>query len=230
MCKPLNLVSPALARVGCVIVVTVVDKLHARAMLGPGPGPPHRNLELAGRAVVCTANNQTFKSLTKPSAGPPVREVQAQHRCLHPRQGEIYWLSPGLTLSPCQEFGLKNFSLSLFLCQEFGLKNLRTIHRLDRLTSGLLMFGRNPRKAREMEQQIRNRQVVLRFLLLPYHALSPICLPSTFSLSSLVFYRCRTGAERIRLSCGRRISRGEDRVQPTGGGRQLQDWGLQGEQ
>ena len=26
--------------------------------------------------------------------------------------------------------------------QEHGLKNLRTIHRLDRLTSGLLMFGR----------------------------------------------------------------------------------------
>ena len=185
---------------------------------------------------MCTANNQTFKSLTKPSAGPPVREVQAQHRCLHPRQGEIDWLSPGLTLSPCQEFGLKNFSLSLFPCQEFGLKNLRTIHRLDRLTSGLLMFGRNPRKAREMEQQIRNRQVVLRFSFLPYYAISPPtyylppCLPSYFSLSSLVFYRCRTGAERIRLSCGRRISRGEDRVQPTGGGRQLQDWSLQGEQ
>ena len=175
MCKPLNLVSPALARIGCVIVVTVVDKLHARAMLGPGPGPPHRNLELAGRAVVCTANNQTFKSLTKPSAGPPVREVQAQHRCLHPRQGEIDWLSPGLKLSPCQEFDLKNFSLSLFSftfpfslslfpCQEFGLKNLRTIHRLDRLTSGLLMFGRNPRKAREMEQQIRNRLVLKEYV------------------------------------------------------------------
>ena len=31
--------------------------------------------------------------------------------------------------------------------------------RLDRLTSGLLMFGRNPGKAREMETQIRTRQV-----------------------------------------------------------------------
>ena len=33
------------------------------------------------------------------------------------------------------------------------------IYRLDRLTSGLLLFGRNPKKAREMEQQIRTRQV-----------------------------------------------------------------------
>merc|ERR1719458_864531 len=37
-------------------------------------------------------------------------------------------------------------------------------NRLDRLTSGLLMFGRNPRKAREMEQQIRNRQVLKEYV------------------------------------------------------------------
>ena len=43
--------------------------------------------------------------------------------------------------------------------QDHGLKNLRTIHRLDRLTSGLLMFGRSPARAREMETQIRGRQV-----------------------------------------------------------------------
>ena len=44
------------------------------------------------------------------------------------------------------------------LAKEYNLKNLRTIHRLDRLTSGLLMFGRNPRKAREMEQVIKARE------------------------------------------------------------------------
>ena len=36
---------------------------------------------------------------------------------------------------------------------------LHFFYRLDRLTSGLLLFGRNPKKAREMEQQIRTRQV-----------------------------------------------------------------------
>jgi 23S rRNA-/tRNA-specific pseudouridylate synthase len=45
------------------------------------------------------------------------------------------------------------------LAKEHNLRNLRTIHRLDRLTSGLLMFGRTPRYARIMEAQIRNRQV-----------------------------------------------------------------------
>ena len=74
-----------------------------------------------------------------------MREVQAQHGRLHPRQGDVQ---------------VSRYSWSDSPLQEFGLKNLRTIHRLDRLTSGLLMFGRNPRKAREMEQQIRNRQVL----------------------------------------------------------------------
>jgi len=45
------------------------------------------------------------------------------------------------------------------LAKEHNLKNLRTIHRLDRLTSGLLLFGRTAEKARELELQIRTRQV-----------------------------------------------------------------------
>ncbi|KAG8238538.1 hypothetical protein J437_LFUL018352 [Ladona fulva] len=39
------------------------------------------------------------------------------------------------------------------------MRGLRTIHRLDRLTSGLLLFGRSPERTKTMEQQIRNRQV-----------------------------------------------------------------------
>ena len=57
LCKPLNLVSPALPRVGCVDCHYSGLKPSmpsiARARTRP---PPHRNLELAGRAVVCTAN------------------------------------------------------------------------------------------------------------------------------------------------------------------------------
>ena len=158
--------------------------------------------------------------------------------------------------------------------QEFGLKNLRTIHRLDRLTSGLLMFGRNPRKAREMEQQIRNRQVMilLSFSLcfissffstrscfyVAVKSLSGLLLvlcffPSLFITSSfffvfnvpiclafffpvfvfefidlIIYLKLFAGAERICLSGGRRIPRGQDRVQPACGGRQLQDWSMQG--
>ena len=62
-----------------------------------------------------------------------------------------------LQVHPCGRY--RHNTVVFILAKEHGLKNLRTIHRLDRLTSGLLLFGRNPKKAREMEQQIRTRQV-----------------------------------------------------------------------
>lgn len=58
---------------------------------------------------------------------------------------------------PCGRY--RHNTVVFILAKEYNLKNLRTIHRLDRLTSGLLLFGRSPKKARQMEQQIRNRQV-----------------------------------------------------------------------
>ena len=45
------------------------------------------------------------------------------------------------------------------MAKEQGLKDLHTIHRIDRLTSGLLLYARNPKKAKEMAQQIRTRVV-----------------------------------------------------------------------
>ena len=83
-----------------------------------------------------------------------MRPLQTQHRGLHTGQGNLVTrcvLSRAVTLF--HEFTIFAYA------QEYNLKNLRTIHRLDRLTSGLLMFGRNPAKAREMETQIRTRQV-----------------------------------------------------------------------
>ncbi|XP_059485319.1 pseudouridylate synthase RPUSD2-like isoform X2 [Neocloeon triangulifer] len=62
-----------------------------------------------------------------------------------------------LPVHPCGRY--RHNTVVFILAKEYNLRNLRTIHRLDRLTSGLLLFGRSPRKARQMEQQIRNRQV-----------------------------------------------------------------------
>ena len=62
-----------------------------------------------------------------------------------------------LKVHPCGRY--RHNTVVFILAKEYNLKNLRTIHRLDRLTSGLLLFGRTPKKARQMEHQIRNRQV-----------------------------------------------------------------------
>ncbi|RZF46026.1 hypothetical protein LSTR_LSTR004739 [Laodelphax striatellus] len=62
-----------------------------------------------------------------------------------------------IPVHPCGRY--RHNTVVFILAKEYQLRNLRTIHRLDRLTSGLLLFGRTPKKARQMEQQIRNRQV-----------------------------------------------------------------------
>ncbi|KAK3920338.1 RNA pseudouridylate synthase domain-containing protein 2 [Frankliniella fusca] len=62
-----------------------------------------------------------------------------------------------IPVHPCGRY--RHNTIVFILAKEYNLKNLRTIHRLDRLTSGMLMFGRTVRKALELEEQIRNRQV-----------------------------------------------------------------------
>ncbi|VEN46444.1 unnamed protein product [Callosobruchus maculatus] len=62
-----------------------------------------------------------------------------------------------IPVHPCGRY--RHNTVVFILAKEYNLKNLRTIHRLDRLTSGLLLFGRSPKKARQMEHQIRNRLV-----------------------------------------------------------------------
>ncbi|KAK8379521.1 hypothetical protein O3P69_019448 [Scylla paramamosain] len=67
-----------------------------------------------------------------------------------------------IPVHPCGRY--RHNTVVFILAKEYNLKNLRTIHRLDRLTSGLLLFGRTPKKAREMEQQIRTRQVTKEYV------------------------------------------------------------------
>ena len=45
------------------------------------------------------------------------------------------------------------------MAKEQGFKDLHTVHRIDRLTSGLLLYARNSSKAKEMSEQIRTRVV-----------------------------------------------------------------------
>ena len=64
---------------------------------------------------------------------------------------------PSIPVHPCGRYRYN--SVVYILAKEFGLKFLKTIHRIDRLTSGLLLIGRTPQKAHEMEQQIQSRNV-----------------------------------------------------------------------
>ena len=64
---------------------------------------------------------------------------------------------PSIPVHPCGRY--RHNTVAYILAKEKGLRFLKTIHRLDRLTSGVLMFGKTAEKAHEMEQQIRSRNV-----------------------------------------------------------------------
>ncbi|PSN35204.1 RNA pseudouridylate synthase domain-containing protein 2 [Blattella germanica] len=67
-----------------------------------------------------------------------------------------------IPVHPCGRY--RHNTVVFILAKEYDLKSLRTIHRLDRLTSGLLLFGRTLQKASLIEQQIRDREVLKEYV------------------------------------------------------------------
>jgi len=64
---------------------------------------------------------------------------------------------PSMPVHPCGRY--RHNSVIFILAKELGYKQLHTVHRLDRLTSGVLIFSKSSAKARMMEQLIRGREV-----------------------------------------------------------------------
>jgi len=62
-----------------------------------------------------------------------------------------------IPVHPCGRY--RHNSVIFILAKEHGLKTLNTVHRLDRLTSGVLIFTKNAAKSREMEMAISGRNV-----------------------------------------------------------------------
>lgn len=62
-----------------------------------------------------------------------------------------------IPIHPCGRY--RHNTLVILLGREFGLTNLYTIHRIDRLTSGIVMFAKTLKKAQELEKQLREREM-----------------------------------------------------------------------
>ncbi|XP_069773350.1 pseudouridylate synthase RPUSD2 [Narcine bancroftii] len=62
-----------------------------------------------------------------------------------------------IPVHPCGRF--RHNTVIFILGKEHNLTELHTIHRLDRLTSGVLMFARTLEVSKRMDQQVRDRQV-----------------------------------------------------------------------
>ncbi len=67
-----------------------------------------------------------------------------------------------IPVHPCGRY--RHNTAVFILGEEYGLKNLHTIHRIDRLTSGILMFAKTKEKAQELEQCVKGRLVQKEYL------------------------------------------------------------------
>ncbi|KFP83727.1 RNA pseudouridylate synthase domain-containing protein 2, partial [Acanthisitta chloris] len=62
-----------------------------------------------------------------------------------------------LPVHPCGRF--RHNTVIFILGKEHGLKELHTIHRLDRMTSGVLMFAKTAAVSKRIDEQVRERQL-----------------------------------------------------------------------
>lgn len=67
-----------------------------------------------------------------------------------------------IPVHPCGRY--RHNTVAFILAKEYDMKDILTLHRLDRLTSGLLLFAKSTDKAREIEEQIRKRLVEKEYL------------------------------------------------------------------
>ncbi|NXX79985.1 RUSD2 protein, partial [Urocolius indicus] len=62
-----------------------------------------------------------------------------------------------LPVHPCGRF--RHNTVIFILGKEHDLKELHTIHRLDRMTSGVLMFAKTTEVSKRLDEQVRERQL-----------------------------------------------------------------------
>ncbi|XP_047466593.1 RNA pseudouridylate synthase domain-containing protein 2 [Mugil cephalus] len=62
-----------------------------------------------------------------------------------------------IPVHPCGRF--RHNTVIFILGKEHGISELHTVHRLDRLTSGVLLFARTLEKSQKLDQLVRDRQV-----------------------------------------------------------------------
>lgn len=65
-----------------------------------------------------------------------------------------------IPVHPCGRF--RHNTVIFILGKEQGISQLHTVHRLDRLTSGVLLFARTLETSKKLDQLVRDRQVCSR--------------------------------------------------------------------
>ncbi|XP_029349631.1 pseudouridylate synthase RPUSD2 isoform X2 [Echeneis naucrates] len=67
-----------------------------------------------------------------------------------------------IPVHPCGRF--RHNTVIFILGKESGISELHTVHRLDRLTSGVLLFARTLETSKKLDQLVRDRQLVKEYV------------------------------------------------------------------
>lgn len=69
---------------------------------------------------------------------------------------------PSIPVHPCGRYMFN--SLIAILAAQYSVSGLCSVHRLDRLTSGLVIFGKSPEKARALHEQMQAHTITKEYL------------------------------------------------------------------
>ncbi|XP_062863199.1 RNA pseudouridylate synthase domain-containing protein 2 [Trichomycterus rosablanca] len=103
-----------------------------------------------------TLKNNDFMRNTVHRHEPPVSSQQLQ---ILVDDGEVVVVDKpaSLPVHPCGRY--RHNTIIFILGKEKGLCGLHTVHRLDRLTSGVLLFARTLEVSKKLDQMVRERQL-----------------------------------------------------------------------
>jgi 23S rRNA-/tRNA-specific pseudouridylate synthase len=73
-----------------------------------------------------------------------------------------------IPVHPCGRY--RQNSILFILSKEHNLKNLHSVHRLDRLTSGLLVLAKNKKEAARFSELMQNKEIKKRYIALVHGA------------------------------------------------------------
>uniref|UniRef100_A0A8D0KZ58 Pseudouridylate synthase RPUSD2 n=1 Tax=Strix occidentalis caurina TaxID=311401 RepID=A0A8D0KZ58_STROC len=120
------------------------------------PAPKKRRLAAGEPNCLSFLQNNDFLRNTVHRHEPPVT-AQPIQILVEDEEVVVVDKPSSLPVHPCGRF--RHNTVIFILGKEHDLKELHTIHRLDRMTSGVLMFAKTAEVSKRIDEQVRERQV-----------------------------------------------------------------------
>ncbi|TSN67133.1 RNA pseudouridylate synthase domain-containing protein 2 [Bagarius yarrelli] len=108
-----------------------------------------------------TLKNNDFMRNTVHRHEPPVNG-QPLHVLVDDGEVVVVDKPASIPVHPCGSY--RHNTVIFILGKEKGLCGLHTVHRLDRLTSGILLFARTLEMSRKLDQMVRDRQLEKKYV------------------------------------------------------------------